>query len=172
MMNAQDLADWVAYTLVTHATMAKKPSKAIRKWDGATPYGVHPAWCAMTILQEPSLPEEVRVRGAATLLYHDITEDTLGSLPSETPKDVVQGVHDMSFAGGSAEEMELVWGKPPEIRLFKLYDKVSNLLDSAWMSGEKLSRYQRYTQWLAEDVALNYGELNIVRMARALARAA
>lgn len=171
MFTAHTLVGLITFALVTHEEMAKKPSKAVRKWDGATPYGVHPTWCAMTILQEPSLPEEVRVRGAATLLYHDITEDTLGRLPSETPKDVVHGVHNMSFAGGSAEEMELVWGKPPEIRLFKLYDKVSNLLDSFWMSEEKLSRYHRYTQWLAEDVALHYGELNIVRMARALARA-
>jgi len=43
----------------------------------------------------------------------------------------------MTFEGGSEQEIVEIWDKPTEIRLYKLYDKVSNLLDGAWMKDEK-----------------------------------
>lgn len=169
MVSAKRFALEICFALYAHETQAKKPSKAVRKWDGKTPYGVHPLWCATTLLHETALPEDVRQRGAEALLYHDIPEDTTQTTLLEgTPSDVLQLVVDMTFAGGSAEEMELVWERSKEVRLLKLYDKVSNLLDGAWMDALKREKYQQYTRRLADDVALNYGELNIVRIARAL----
>jgi len=169
MVTAKRLALEICFTLYAHATQAKKPSKAVRKWDGKTPYGVHPLWCATTLLHETTLPEELRQRGAEALLYHDIPEDTTQTMFLEhTPSDVLRLVEDMTFAGGSAEEMERVWERSAEVRLLKLFDKVSNLLDGAWMDAEKRAKYQQYTRRLTDDVALNYGELNIVRIARAL----
>ena len=61
-----------------------------------------------------------------------------------------------------------VLNKSPEIRLLKLYDKTSNLMDGIWMDEEKRERYVEYTSRLCQDVEQNYGELNITRIARAI----
>ncbi len=169
-MNAIELAQKVAYALLTHEEKAKKASKAFRKWDGKTPYGVHPIWCATTLLHETSIPEDLRNEGAEALLFHDILEDTTAELPDGTSDRIGKLVDGMTFEGGTAQEMQEVWSRSKEIRLLKLYDKVSNLLDAEiWMTPEKLATYRAYTKKLADDVESNYGTLNIVRLARALA---
>ena len=80
----------------------------------------------------------------------------------------------MSF-DSSESEMKRVWVRPEVIRLFKLYDKVSNLLDGRpWMDkreGGYREKYERYTLELADDVERNFGSLNICRIARAICEA-
>jgi len=66
------------------------------------------------------------------------------------------------------QEMVEVWNREPKIRLFKLYDKISNLLDSSWMTPEIIEIYTSYTKKLLEDVEQNFGQLNITRIARAI----
>ena len=155
----------IAYIMDAHQNCAKKPSKAVRKWDGKTPYFIHPLWCATTIATETSLEESVRNDGMQALLYHDVLEDTTKGLP-EYLSDRVKGiVKDMTFEGGSEQEMKEVWNKSKEIRLFKLYDKVSNLFDGSWMDQEKRAKYMDYTKKLCEDVKKNYGKLNITEIA-------
>lgn len=166
-MCPRKLVDLISYSILAHAERPTKASKAVRKWDGRTPYGVHPVWCAMSILQETLLPEEIREVGAEALLFHDLLEDTTAGLPEGTSDRVRELVEGMTFAS-SDEEMEKVWERTAEVRLLKLYDKASNLLDGAWMAPEKLERYRAYARLLADDVELQYGLLNIVRIARAL----
>lgn len=152
---------------LAHADAPTKPSKAVRKWDNKTPYGIHPTWCAMTILTETILSEELRVIGAQALLFHDVLEDTTAELPEIIPPKVVQLVKEMTFAS-SDEEMELIWSRSKEAMLLKLYDKVSNLLDGSWMSVEKRARYADYLSRLCDAVEPHYGNLNIIRIARAI----
>ena len=144
-----------------------KPSKAVRKWDGKTPYSVHPIWCATMILHETALAEDIRVDGSQALLFHDVLEDTLAELPNYLSDRVKKLVQDMTFES-SDEEMLKVWDKPIEVKLFKLYDKVSNLMDASWMSPEKLRKYREYTNRLTQEVQTHYGELNIVKLAKIL----
>lgn len=158
----------IAFVIRAHATCATKPSKAVRQWDGQTPYSIHPIWCATTILAETTLPEELRASGAEALLLHDVLEDTTANLPAYTTPRVRTLVHGMTFASFD-EEMQLVWERGIEILLLKLYDKTSNLLDGAWMSAEKRASYNAYTLRLADDVEKAYGPLTIVRLARAIA---
>lgn len=74
-------------------------------------------------------------------------------------------------AGSTAIEIREIWDRPKIVRLLKLYDKVSNLLDGSWMSDEKWNnQYVPYVKRLANDVENNYGTLNIVRIARAIAQ--
>ncbi len=162
-----DLANLIAYIFEAHASHATKTSRSYRKWDGKTPYAIHPTWCGMTILTETTLPEEVRVTGAQALLLHDVLEDTTAGLPAGTSPRVKEVVEKMTFASSDAE-MEAIWSCEPEIRLLKLYDKVSNLLDGAWMSDDKRRLYVDYVRRLCDNVASQYGELNIVRIARAI----
>lgn len=167
MTRTKELVELLAFVFNAHDQQPTKPSKAVRKWDGVTPYGVHPTWCAMALLQEPSVNEELRWNGAFALLLHDVLEDTTAGLPAGTSARVAELVEGMTFESSDVE-MEAVWERSSEIRLLKLYDKVSNLLDGAWMSASKRERYLAYTQRLADDVEANFGLLSIVRQARSL----
>lgn len=166
-MDAVVLANLVQYVVQAHEFTAKKDINKVRRWDENTPYGIHPVWCAMSLLAETALDEEFRWSGAQALLFHDLLEDTTSDLPAGTTDRVRNLVLGMTFSS-SEEEMEKVWNRGDEILLLKLYDKTSNLLDGVWMSAEKRSRYSDYLLRLCEVVEKKYGILNIVRMARAL----
>lgn len=157
----------VIYTLQAHSDCPKSPSKAVRKWDGKTPYYIHPLWCATMIATETNLDEKTRGEGIQVLLYHDFLEDTAALLPSYLPDRIIELVRHMTFEN-TAQEMQLIWDKPAEIRLYKLYDKTSNLLDSSWMDNEKLLAYSHYTDQLCLDAERNYGKLNITTIAKAV----
>lgn len=166
-MENKTILELVSYTCKSHSDLPKKPSKAFRKWDGQTPYSVHPIWCSMMILTETILPESVRFKGSQALLLHDVLEDTSAQLPNNLNQEVVQIVKEMTFTS-SQEEMEQIWEKDPIIKLLKLYDKVSNLLDGTWMDKEKSITYKRYTKKLCKEVKQQYGKLNIVKIAETL----
>ena len=159
----------INYSFTAHTEKPIKPSKAVRKWDGRTPYAVHPLWCATTLLTETSLPEDLRMRGAKALLLHDVLEDTTAGLPEGLEPQVVSLVEGMTFAS-SEEEMEQVWSRSDEVKLLKLYDKTSNLLDANWMPPEKRIRYVAYLLKLCDAVEPVYGQLNIIHMAKAVAK--
>ncbi len=156
------------YVIEAHRDYPRKESKAFRKWDGKTPYYVHPIWCATMLATETSLPSEVREEGVQALLYHDVLEDTYKLLPDWLTARVKTLVVEMTFQGGNSQEMQEIWNKSKEIRLYKLYDKVSNLLDGSWMNEEKRRTYEEYTRKLCEDVEHNYGELNITIIGRSI----
>lgn len=162
---------WLVYaigeTILAHAEHPTEPSKGMRRHDGKTPYGVHPVWCAMTLLHETSLPEQLRRDGAEALLLHDRLEDTTTGVPEGTSAYICSLVEGMTFAS-IQEEMEGVWEQSPVIWLLKLYDKASNLLDGVWMTPKKREGYLSYTRQLADNVESRYGTLNIIRIIRAL----
>lgn len=168
-MPEKELARLIDFALIAHARQPVKSSKACRKWDGKTPYSIHPIWCAMALLHETKIPEEQRRAGAEALLLHDILEDTTAGLPTGISDEVRLLIQDMTY-GSTEEEMKLVWSRPPFIRLLKLYDKVSNLMDGAWMSDEQRKKYAEYTKKLADDAKENFGELNIIKIAYALTK--
>lgn len=158
----------IDFVIDAHASAAKTPDKMVRLWDRKTPYSIHPLWCAMTLATETTLPLKPRTEGVLVLLYHDVLEDSTMQLPADIPLHVVQSIQDMTFHEGIRQEMEEIWKKDPFIRLLKLYDKVSNLLDASWMDADLYERYSRYTQKLLIDVEKNYGQLNIVKIAHAI----
>ncbi len=151
------------YIIEAHQNSSRKPSKSSRKHDCKTPYWIHPIWCATTILTETSLDERTRNEGALALLYHDILEDTTKPLPENLEERIKNLVMEMTFES-SEQEMQKIWQKPREIRLYKLYDKVSNLLDGIWMGEEKIRAYQEYTKKLSQNVIEIYGILNITKI--------
>lgn len=162
------LLSHIVTAFTAHQELAKTPKDFVRFFDGKTPYAVHPIWCAMMIAQEPLLSWELRTEGSYVLLYHDLPEDTNAPLPDNLSPEAYQSIQDMTFPGGMREEMQTIWDKSPKIRLFKLYDKVSNLLTATWMTPEKLKEYINYTEKLLRDVEQRFGPLNIVIIARAV----
>lgn len=155
--------DWWLWALIEawqrHAQQPNLPKNATRRFDGKTPYGVHPTLAACMLAQESSLPPQTRTDGFAALAFHDLLEDTKAGLPEGTPQRVIELVQWMSFPGGSQEEFEKLPTMDPVVQLLKLYDKLSNLLDGVgpkgWMAsrGEAyVANYVRHTAALAERV--------------------
>jgi len=161
---ADNILNSIQFAVDAHINNPKTQKDAVRFWDGNTPYIVHPIWCAMTLLTETTLDESIRFDGFAALLWHDVLEDTQLELPENTSDSVKKYITDMTFKSFS-DEIEDVWKRDNIIRLFKLYDKTSNLLDGAWMSNDKWNRYVDFTNRLNEDVLNNYGKLNITKIA-------
>ncbi|OGY24317.1 MAG: hypothetical protein A2172_00435 [Candidatus Woykebacteria bacterium RBG_13_40_15] len=163
----------LSFAITAHSESPRRPDKALRRHDGRTPYYVHPLWGAMTVLQEPNLPFQVRILGAHVLAFHDVLEDTTAELPDWVRPLVKEGVEQMTFTD-FAEERRLVWGKPEWIWLLKLYDKVSNLLDGwPWMrtKGEEYTTaYKAFTLELARRVREHFGELQILKIAEAICK--
>ena len=163
MIEVKDLV----YVIDAHTNRAVRPDKSTRMWDGKTPYHMHPIWCATTILHDTSLSEEIRRYGSQALLYHDILEDTTAGLPEWLSPEVRELVRGMTFKS-SEDEWENLWERSQEVRLLKAYDKTSNLLDSVWMKPERKIQHQNHLRKLVEDVQRNYGDLNILRIAKTL----
>ena len=166
---AEDIIHGIQFALNAHTYHPKNINDAVRFWDNKTPYIVHPIWCAMTILTETTLDSDIRINGYKALLWHDILEDTtISRLPDDANELVLHYVQQMTFKSFT-EEKERIWSKDRVIRLFKLYDKTSNLLDGVWMKEKKFKDYADFTLQLADDVKNNYGTLNIVKLAYAIA---
>lgn len=146
-----------------HTQYPRESAMSYRLWDQQSPYALHPVWCALTFLTETSLPEDLRERGALALLYHDVLEDTTCELPKDLDSAVTELVQHMTFFGGFSEEKERIWQKPAEVKLLKIYDKVSNLLDGTWMSPQKYIAYKDFTHQLYESVRLTWPGLNVYR---------
>lgn len=155
-----------------HEQRAREPKNRVRKWDGKTPYLVHPTWCAMTVYHETRLPERLRLLLAQTLQWHDVPEDTTREkLPLYLSGTCRRAITQMCFDGGFAEELTELWKRGPIIILAKLYDKVSNWMDGVWMSEEERNRLRTHILNICDVVELRYakyGPLNIVIIARAL----
>ena len=153
------------YVINAHTDRARKPSDVTRKWDKKTPYHFHSIWCATMILHETSLPEETRLYGSCALLYHDIPEDTTAPFPNWLTDRVKLLVQGMTFSS-SEDEWENLWTRDKEVRLLKVYDKTSNILDGVWMEPVRREKHLSHLKKLVEDVERSYEDLNILKLAR------
>ena len=166
-VKASDLLKYIQISGFMHSFKPKELINATRLWDKKTPYIVHPLWCAVTIAFEQRLTPEVRSRGIFILLFHDILEDTTDTIPQDLPDEVKEGIRHMTFYTSKVERTR-IWSLPPEIRLFKLYDKVCNLLDAIETDPEKIKKNNELVAELIVDVEKNYGVLNITKIGRSL----
>ncbi|HEY1015391.1 MAG TPA: hypothetical protein VGE07_21975 [Herpetosiphonaceae bacterium] len=166
---ADELGAAISYAIQAHTYFPNTPRAAIRYWDEATPYVIHPIWCAMTLLAEPLLDAGIRYPGAIALLWHDLLEDTSRPLPPSAAPQLRALVQEMTFANFD-EELERLWERSDLAQLLKLYDKVSQFLDGTWLSDQRWNQLVAHTERLARLAAERYGELNILKLAAALAR--
>lgn len=168
----EELTFWIGHCMAAHGHHWKTQKKAWRLHDKKTPYSVHPIWCASMLLSEPKLDEDTRRDGFKVLLAHDTLEDTRLPLPVTAEPHVAALVKEMTFKSFDEETQEL-WRKPIQIKLFKLYDKVSNLLDGArWMDDQKWNRYVDHTLRLVQEVSEveKYRDLSIIKIAQTICK--
>src|SRR5215510_12902581 len=107
---ASEIADTLTHAIRAHTDCASSPGDAVRKFDGKTPYAVHPLWCAMTILMECQLDSELRHIGYQALAWHDTLEDTTLALPDGVDPRVRRLVEELSFAKHEDERV-LIWDR-------------------------------------------------------------
>lgn len=167
MINADKLAELSSYIIKAHDAFSIEEKRRTRYWDKKTPQGIHPLWCATTILGETELPELLRENGAQALLFHDLIEDTTVGLPENCPEAVKKLVEELT-----EPDYELAWEKiktsSNEAKLLRLYDMTSNMLDASWLAPEKRNSRIEKVQNLANLIKENYGNLNIVAIANAI----
>lgn len=166
--NIWDLEKHISRIWRAHDKNASVKKNRVRLWDEKTPYAMHPIWCATTLLGETKLPEQLRFDGAIALLYHDILEDTSASLKVDLSQRITGWIHAMTFRGGFEQEKDELFKRSKYVRLLKLYDKTSNILDGVWMPLQLRKDYFALTKKLIKDVSTNFGELNIVRIAKTI----
>jgi hypothetical protein len=164
---ADQLGVAIQHAIQAHTYFPKTPRDAIRLWDHQTPYVIHPIWCAMTLLTETTLTDDIRYPGALALLWHDTLEDTTLPLPEQTQPFVRQLVQEMTFANLDDEFVRL-WERSDTAKLLKLYDKVSQCLDGIWLKDTRWNQIIEHTQKLERFVVTTYGDLNIVKIARVI----
>lgn len=164
---SREFIEVLSFIANAHENFSNSPEMAYRSHDNLTPYFVHPIWCASMLLQEPELPFHLRQSGAIALLCHDVLEDTTSDLPAVVTNEIAALIKGLTFQSFEHEVQEL-WDRPNEVKLLKLYDKVSNLLDGTWMKLPKLEIYREHTSKLAEQVNQTFGQINIVRLAFAI----
>jgi (p)ppGpp synthase/HD superfamily hydrolase len=166
---ASEIVRTLLHAIQAHTDCPRSAEDAVRRFDGKTPYAVHPLWCAMTILLEAQLDAELRRIGYQALAWHDTLEDTTLGLPDTVDPRVRALVEELTFARDEDERV-LIWQRSRDAKLLKLYDKVANLLDNrTWRPAESWNAWAAYTLELARFVEGEFGRLNIVRIAHALA---
>ncbi len=169
MIDYKWFIEGIAFAAQAHQEKVLPTAKALRTFPSGekTPYFAHPLWCAIMLWLDSALPESIRYPGAQALLFHDILEDTSEQLPDDTSDEVRHLVQEMTYSGGFAEEKYAVLEKPPLIQLLKLYDKTATLYDGDLKPG-RLQEWTEFMEKLIETVDREYGELNIVLLAKAL----
>jgi (p)ppGpp synthase/HD superfamily hydrolase len=168
MFTGGELAAMITDVFQLHQNFPKKPQNAFRKFDGATPYGVHPTFMAMMILQEDTMEENDRVRRAKALLGHDLLEDTTAPLP-EWCKDfeVLALIDGLTFTNDQ-DPLTEIWNRGDEVILVKFYDNVANLMNTRMMTSERREeRRQHVLEHLAWVESRN-PQLEIVKIAKGL----
>ncbi len=167
-MNYKKLLKYINLAVEAHQEKSQKPEKALRTFlsGESNPYFTHSLWCAMTILMETKLPESIRLPGAEALLFHDVLEDTTADLPADLSPEVKNLVQSMTFNDFHTEVRETL-KKPPLNQLLKLYDKTAILYDGV-VKGKVSEEWYDYIRSLANNVEKEYGELNIVLLAKVL----
>jgi hypothetical protein len=167
MFSACELAEMVCDVICIYDEFSKTPYKAFRKFDGRTPYGVHPVFTAMLLLHEENLPEIFRVRGAKVLLAHDIFEDTNADLPEWCSPDVACLVRKLTFSDSQDSSVE-IWSRGDEAILLKFYDVVANLMCVGKMNREAIQRRRKQARNHLSWVKERYPQLEIVKIAEGL----
>ena len=173
MFSGDQLSWMIRDIFLFHQNHAKNPEKAFRKFDGKTPYGVHPTLAAMLILHEEHLSEEVRVRGAKALLAHDLLEDTMVPLVALTnwggDPDVTGLIQELTFTKDENPSVE-IWNRSHEAQLLKFYDVTVNLMCVGKMSPDRIQYRREQAKKHLAWVESNYPGLEITKIAGGLLR--
>lgn len=170
LINFDEMVRYLQLAWKAHWYHTKPGSEQFRRHDGKTPFFVHCQWASATIMHEPLLPIDLRWLGYRVLTLHDVREDTTFPIPLWVPRAVVAVVEDMTFESTQAA-MEGISHCSLEAQLFTCYDKASVLQDATWMEQrppEYRQGYESFALRLAATAKEQYGDLNIVRIIKAI----
>jgi hypothetical protein len=168
MVTGGELAAMITDVFRLHQDFPKEPQKAFRKFDQITPYGVHPTFLAMLILQEDTMEESERIRRAKALLGHDLREDTTAPMPEWCKELEVMTLTDgLTFAEEQDPWVEM-WKRGNEVILVKFYDSVANLMNTRMMPPERVAQRRENVFKHLAWVESQHPQLEIVKIAKGL----
>lgn len=171
MLSASELSGMISDVFRLHSEFPKKPEKAFRKFDGRTPYGVHPTLAAMLFAHEESLPEDFRVLGIKALLGHDLIEDTTAPLPEWClDPEVKLLINELTFTEGQDPLVD-IWRRRQTTILLKFYDVVVNLMCVGSMNSERIRQRRMHAAKMWVYIENSYPRLEIIKIARGLLEA-
>lgn len=167
-MDYKTFISYISYIAEAHQEKLLPDAKALRKFlSGDTnEYFTHPLWCSMMILLDTKLPDEIRNDGALALLFHDVLEDTTAGIPNDLPERVKMLIQDLTY-DNFQEEVTQTLKKSPLIQLLRLYDKTATLYDGD-LNPKRYPEWTEFMEHLIVTVEKEYGELNIVLLAKVL----
>ena len=171
MLSAPELSVMLDETIMIFHLHSKTPQKATRRFDGATPAGVHSVLLAMLVLHEESLPEELRVKVAVALLGHDMPEDThlrLEELPFWIKKyNALKLVEALTF-DESEDKFAKIWELGDEVILAELFDAVGNLLCAKGVKPERMTYRRAMVGKMVVHIGHIWPDLDILKIAKGL----
>lgn len=167
-MDYKQFISHINFVAKAHQEKLLPEAKAYRKFSsgGTNPYFTHPLWCSMMILLDTKLSDEIRNDGAMALLFHDVLEDTTAGIPNDLPERVKMLIQDLTY-DNFQEEATQTLKKPSLIQLLRLYDKTATLYDGD-LNPKRYSEWIDFMEHLIVTVEKEYGELNIVLLAKVL----
>lgn len=102
-MNKNTFAPYFRYVcaFAMQAHDERNTKDRFRRFDGQTPFFIHPVGMAMSILNDNGIPMFVRAPAAVVALLHDVLEDT------EVDEDGVREFHRVTLEAQGLEEYDL-----------------------------------------------------------------
>lgn len=166
MLSAKKLARILSDVMLIHSEFARTPEKAFRRFDGVTPFGIHPVMGGLLILHEENLREKKRVTMATAFFGHDFKEDTTKRLPAWARKpEVKKLILGMTFKKGEDKFVE-VWNRGNSVILLSFYDNVLNLMCAKKMKAERRAEYRKQVRRQLVYLEPRYPRLEIFKIAK------
>jgi len=168
MLDAVELATMTYDVFRLHSEHAKTPEKRFRRFDGKTPFGVHPVLGGMLILHEELLPEKTRETGAKAFFGQDFKEDTDADLPRWAKEPEVERLIDELTFTEDENKFDKIWERSEEAILLSFYDNVINLMCVGKVKQRRLTYCKRKIREHMKYIKSRWGRLEIVRLAEGL----
>jgi len=141
--------------------------------NGKIPYMTHPLGSAMLLIADTKIPYKERELGFKILILHDVLEDTSLKLPAWIEGEVKKGVLEMTYLekGNLKNKINWVWKKNSFYKMLILYDVFWTLYEKH-VDGplERQKMWQKSILILAKEVERDYGETQIIKIAKSIAK--
>ena len=138
---------------------------------GNVPFVVHPLWCALTVLNDTTIDQDLRELGFRVLLLHDVLEDTRFKLPPDLNEKTISLINDMTYDNFD-EEKKHVPSKPVFLQFLKLIDKVSTIYDNhgpiSCLKPERQRDWRQYTELLLKNTETEFGHTQSYKTAKTI----
>lgn len=171
MIHSEELKKYLDFAY--KAYQENNITNQVYRQKGKIPYMIHPLGSAMLLIADTKIPYKERELGFKILILHDVLEDTSLKLPVWVEEKVKKGVEEMTYLEDESLEnkMRWVWSKNYFYKMLILYDAFWTLYEKHVDGPIKRQKmWQKGILTLAKEVEKDYGEIQIVKISKAIAK--